>query len=174
MELFGGGEGEYRDNFDINKVIDKYQSEFGKGCIEILLYEDLRENPDRFYTRLSDVLEVNKNVLFGLMSKGGVYRQRALTDSGVRRKKIGIVEYLYPRFRITQTRHEWSFRGGAARLLLTVLRRVNRYRLNIGISGFTEAEKAEVKAYYSRGNEEVLGQYYPVEILKKYGYIRGT
>lgn len=65
------GGGEYRDNFDIQKIVDKYQSEFGSGCVKILLFEDIRKNPDRFYSALSEVLKVNKDQLINLMCRGG-------------------------------------------------------------------------------------------------------
>lgn len=103
--------------------------------------------------------------------QGGVFRQRTLSGSGIRRKKIGIVENLYPRFRLAQTQHgDWSNSGGR-RLLLAILRRVNRFGMELEVPGFTVQEKAEVRAYYSQSNENVLGQCYGLDVLKEYGYI---
>lgn len=81
----------YLDSLKFDKTISLYHQIFGKNKVKVLLFEELKFNPNEFATKISDFLDISKEeIIIGL--------NMPIKNSAVTNKKSKVNQYRNKRF----------------------------------------------------------------------------
>ncbi|POZ88400.1 sulfotransferase domain-containing protein [Petrotoga sibirica] len=163
--------------FYFSDLLDKYEENFGKENIHILLFEDLKCDTKFFYDQLSQIINVESSLVERLLA-GGHLNNRRKTNTGYYRetRKANALGKVVKKFRETNIGNKiinsYKEKYGSNSKMLNTIRKLMYKEDYIFIPKLSEEEKNIIFQEFRESNLKLSEKYHiDQEKLKKYGYI---
>lgn len=164
-------------NFYFSDLLGKYEESFGKENIHILLFEDLKYDPNFFYDSLSQIINVESSLVEELLT-GKRLREKEKTETGYytevqKTNALGkVLNKLRKNDLVDKIIESYKERKGSNSKILNAIRKRIYKEDSFFIPKLSEEENSIIFQEFKESNLKLSEKYnIDQEKLKKYGYI---